>query len=47
MQTEDGLLHLEWWSREDDSAAVPEFDEIVFPDEAEFQKVSTGLYSGQ
>lgn len=41
LQTEDGLTHLEWHSREDDSAAAagPEFDEIVFPDEAEWVKV--------
>lgn len=39
MQTEDGLVHLEWWSRDDETAAGPEFDEIVFPEEAEWVKV--------
>jgi hypothetical protein len=38
-QTEDGLVHLEWWSRDDETAAGPEFDEIVFPEEAEWVKV--------
>jgi hypothetical protein len=38
-QTEDGLLHVEWWSREEANPAGPEFDEIVFPDEATFEQV--------
>lgn len=38
-QTEDGLVHLEWWSREDENAAGPEFDSIIFPEEAEWTKV--------
>ncbi len=33
------MVHLEWWSREDETAAGAEFDEIVFPDEAEWVKV--------
>jgi hypothetical protein len=32
-------VHLEWWSRDDETAAGPEFDEIVFPEEAEWVKV--------
>jgi hypothetical protein len=39
LQTEDGLVHMEWWSREEDNPAGPEVDEIVFPDEAEWVKV--------
>jgi hypothetical protein len=38
LRTEDGLLHVEWWSREEASPAGPEFDEIVFPDEATFEQ---------
>lgn len=38
LRTEDGLVHLEWWSRDDETAAGPEFDEIVFPEEAEWVK---------
>lgn len=38
LRTEDGLVHLEWWSREEGTPAGPEFDEIVFPDEAEWVK---------
>jgi hypothetical protein len=31
---------LEWWERMDSgNADAPEYDEIVFPDEAEFEKV--------
>jgi hypothetical protein len=32
-------VHLEWWSREDENAAGPEFDSIIFPEEAEWMKV--------
>lgn len=39
LQTEDGLVHIQWWSREVENAAEPEFDEIVFPEEAEWVKV--------
>ncbi|WIA41801.1 hypothetical protein OEZ86_009133 [Tetradesmus obliquus] len=39
IRTEDGLLHLEWWERKDSgNADAPEYDEIVFPDEAVFEK---------
>lgn len=39
IKTEDGLLHLEWWERKDSgNADAPEYDEIVFPDEAVFEK---------
>lgn len=38
-QTEDGLLHVQFWSREVDSPSEPEFDEIVFPEEAVFEQV--------
>jgi hypothetical protein len=31
---------LEWWERKDSgNADAPEYDEIVFPDESEFEKV--------
>lgn len=41
LQTEDGLVHIEWYERKDntDTAEAPEYDEIVFPDEANFEKV--------
>lgn len=32
-------MHIEWWSREEDNPSGPEFDEIVFPEEAEWVKV--------
>eukprot|EP00879_Flechtneria_rotunda_P009097 GHRR01009524.1.p2 GENE.GHRR01009524.1~~GHRR01009524.1.p2 ORF type:complete len:343 (+),score=129.10 GHRR01009524.1:333-1361(+) len=39
IKTEDGLTHVEWYGRRDDeSTATPEYDEIVFPDEAHFEK---------
>eukprot|EP00775_Hariotina_reticulata_P004635 gene4635-4888_t len=41
IRTEDGLVHIEWYERkEDDSTETPEYDEIVFPDEAVYEKPS-------
>lgn len=39
-QTEDGLVHVEWFERKDnDATEAAEYDEIVFPDEAAFEAV--------
>jgi hypothetical protein len=38
MQTEDGLTHIEWYQRSE-TAALPEDDIVVFPQEATFAQV--------
>lgn len=38
-QTEDGLVHVEWFERKDGATEAAEYDEIVFPEEATFEAV--------
>jgi hypothetical protein len=46
VQTEDGLVHIEWYERkQDDSTETPEYDEIVFPDEAVYEKVRSADFA--